>query len=93
MSHNPRFEIESILEGCAGKPLVTARRLDNRDFLLQRGSLLGGVAILSGNIPRAINEAGQQRSDLWGFWLCDPADVARFSVGQVVELEESVDYK
>jgi hypothetical protein len=88
---NPRFEVEALVENVRGFALVMARRLDDRAFLLRDGSLLQGVAIASADMPRKLDDAGEGRTDLWGFLLKRPTDLGRFRVGQTVELEAAPD--
>jgi hypothetical protein len=83
---NPSFEVESLVKVTDGMAVVLARRLDSMDFTLRPGSLLNGVSVSGGEIPRAINDAGQIRFDLWGFFLENPHDLSKFSVGQIVTL-------
>jgi hypothetical protein len=82
-----RFQIEAVLPNVAHGSVV-GRKLDDGDFVLGSDSYLGGVAIQPRTeVARALNESGEQRSDLFVFWLSSSTDISSFSVGQVATLE------
>lgn len=85
---SPRFEVEEVNEITGLGTVVFARRLDNYEFLLRKGSLLGGFEVQSGDIPRVVNADGTVRVDLWGFLLKEPDAAKYFHRGLIVELTE-----
>ena len=77
------FQIEFVL---ADRGFVIARLLEAADFRLTAQSTLAGCAVTAMDMPRAKNSDGSPRLDLFAFRLRDPADSARFKVGEVVDL-------
>ena len=72
-----RFRIEYLQ---AGEPAcVMARQLGEGDFRVGAGSTLGGVAV------KPIASQGKA-AGVYAFWLRSAADLAKFAVGDEVEL-------
>ena len=86
---NPKFEIEEISIIANVGALVMARKLNELDFELGSNSLLGGVPISGGDIPRKLSETGAPSLSSWGFFLKNQNDKDKFQKGQVVELTQS----
>ena len=87
---DPHFVVESLVESLGGSPWVVARRLDDHDLLIRYGTMLNGVPIANADIVRALNEVGEGRDDVWGFFLNSVDDLRRFTVGQTVALQQSI---
>jgi hypothetical protein len=87
MKQAAKFEIEDVSRLGGLGYLVLAKRLDETEFWLNNSTRLNGVPIRHGDIPRALDEHGDQRLDLWGFILLDEADRKKFKVGEIVDLE------
>ncbi len=87
MSQPAKFEVEDITPIPGQGYLVLARRLDDVDFSIDEFTRLDSAAIRHADIPRALDEHGNQRMDLWGFFLANDVDSKRFHAGKVVELE------
>lgn len=81
-----KFEVEDVSPITGQGYLVLARRLDDTDFWINESTQLDGAAIRHGDTPRALDEEGNQRMDLWGFLLANDEDSQRFNPGKVVEL-------
>ena len=88
---NPSFEIEEISTIANVGVLVIARKLDKLDFKLNNQSMLGGVPVSDGDIPRKLNESGAPILSTWGFFLKNKKDQNKFKKGQLVELTHSND--
>lgn len=86
-SSEPHFIVETLIE-VGGGHLVLVRRLDDRDFVVRDGSLLGGVPISAADMPRHLNAVGVGRGDRWAFWLDSHVALASFAAGQVVTLQQ-----
>ena len=83
----PRFEVESTVFITGRGYVVFAKRLDEREFRINNTTRLDGVAVLGGDIPRALDKNGKPRLNLWGF-LVDTEDAGgQFTPGKIVELE------
>ena len=78
---NPSFEVEEVNTVSNVGVLVIARKLDELDFKLNDRSLLGGVPISGGDIPRNLNESGAQILSTWGFFLKSEKDQNKFKKG------------
>lgn len=87
---DPHFVVEGLVENLGGSPWVLARRLDNHDLLIRYGVTLNGVPIVNADIVRALNEVGEGKDDVWGFFLNSLDDLRRFAVGQTVVLQDSI---
>lgn len=80
-----RFQIEAVLEPHIGA--VLAKQLDEGDFTLADGSLLGDVPLKTQlDMPRAIDSEGKPRLDVFAFYPLQKSDLALFTVGDVVRL-------
>jgi hypothetical protein len=86
---DPHFVVESLVESLGGSPWVVARRLDDNELRIRNGSMLNGVPIENADLLRAVNEVGEGRDDIWGFFLKNVGDLQRFTVGQTVTLQQS----
>lgn len=83
---NPSFEVEEVSTVTNVGVLVVARKLDVLDFKLHDHSLLNGVPISGGDIPRKLNESGTPILSTWVFFLKNEKDQHKFRKGQLVEL-------
>lgn len=81
-----RFEVQSIVDGV--RPFLIVRALEPGEVRLTASSLLHGAKVRAFDLPRAVDERGQPRHDLFGFILERREELARFSVGQRVELSD-----
>lgn len=82
------FVIEGTFEGGDGRGYVVARILGSDAFYVGPDAALGGCPVEQWlEIPRTLDEAGRQRTDLFGFCLKDTADRVRLKVGERVILE------
>jgi len=88
---NPSFEVEGITTITNVGVVVLARKLNELDFKLNKYSLLGGVPISGGDIPRKLSESGVPILSTWGFFLKNEKDQNKFKKGQLVELTHSND--
>ena len=86
---NPHFVVELLVESLAGSPWLVARRLDDHDLRIRKGSMLNGVPIENADLVRALSEVGEGRDDVWGFFLKSTGDLQRFTIGQTVALQQS----
>jgi len=82
----PSFEVEDISSITNVGVVVFARRLNQLDFELNEKSLLDGVPITGGDIPRKLSESGEQAFSTWGFFLKNEEDKDKFHKGQKVQL-------
>ena len=83
------FVIEGTFEGGDGRGYVVARVLGSAAFDVGPDAVLGGCPVEQWlEIPRALDEAGRQRADLFGFCLKDTADRVRLKAGDRVVLEQ-----
>jgi hypothetical protein len=87
MKQAAKFEVEDVLRYGGLGYRVLAKRLDETKFWLNNSTKLNGVPIRYGDIPRALDEHGDQRLDLWGFILLNESDRKKFQVGEIVDLE------
>ena len=79
-----RFEVEHI--GRDGEQ-VFAKQLDAGDFELGRGATLGGRSIQAQlSQPRAFDESGAPRTDLYAFTFAEPGRAQQWKLGEVVVL-------
>jgi hypothetical protein len=84
-----QFQIESIYRHQSrNKVYIFAKWLDtDNNWQLTETSTLGGVPIEKWfDIPRMIDENGDQRTDFFAFALKNDADQTKFEPGQIVEL-------
>jgi hypothetical protein len=82
------FVIEGTFEGADGRGYVVARVLGSAAFDVGPDAVLGGCPVEQWlEIPRTLDEAGRQRTDLFGFCFKDTADRLRLKVGERVVLE------
>lgn len=80
------FEIEQIVE-IKEQTYVLAKRITSGNVVLSDKAKLDGVPIHKWtDIPRGINEHGDQWLDLYAFVLRDNKDSSKFNLGQKVEL-------
>jgi len=87
MNARARFIVEAVTTISGRGVLVLARRGDAVEFWLNASTTLDGCPVAGGDIPRALDESGKPRLDLWGFFLRNDRDREKFSVGKVVQLE------
>ena len=83
-----QFEVENVVNLTDQGVLIFAKTMDDTEFFVKAGQQLNGCEISGGSIPRALEEDGRPRFDLWGFLLKNRNDEARFSVGDIVELSQ-----
>ncbi len=82
------FVIEATFEGGDGRAYVVARILGSAAFDVGPDAVLGGCPVEQWlDIPRTLDEAGRQRTDLFGFCLKDTTDRVRLKDGERVVLE------
>lgn len=80
------FEVEASLE-IGGRGYVFARVLSDVEFEVLDGATLGDVSIERWlEQPRALQEDGAPRTDLFAFCLADVQDLAKFNEGMLVTL-------
>ncbi|MEO0852947.1 MAG: hypothetical protein AAFY15_05520 [Cyanobacteria bacterium J06648_11] len=65
--------------------------IDNASFLIDHTARLNGAAIKHADIPRNLDENGNQRLDCWVFILEKDEDAELFTVGEVVLLESAIE--
>jgi hypothetical protein len=81
------FEVEQTAWIAQHLPIVLARLLVGSAFTLGDAATLGGCLVQEVvEIPPSVRADGSPRVDLFAFALVDPGELARFAVGQVVEL-------
>lgn len=81
------FEVEQTAMIAQHLPIVLARLLVGGDFVLGAAATLGGCPVQQFvEIPRSVRADGSPRLDLFAFALVEPDALARFTVGEVVEL-------
>ena len=83
-----QFEIESVIKVTNRGYYVLAKRLSaEQNFVVTDKSFLGGVELTKYlNIPRATNEKGEQRHDLFAFHIKNEEDNSKLKPKAVVEL-------
>lgn len=83
-----QFEIESVVKTTNRGYYVLARHLTpGQNFVVTNKSFLGGVELTTYlNIPRATNDKGERRYDLFVFHLKNEEDVSKLKPKTVVEL-------
>ncbi|MCB1045548.1 MAG: hypothetical protein KDC35_21590 [Acidobacteria bacterium] len=86
-----QFQVEYVMRVQNVGVFVFAHRCDNEEFWINESAKLNGCSITHGDIPRAFDERGNPRLDIWAFLLKNEGDVRNFSVGDVVYLESSKD--
>lgn len=81
------FEVVRVLE-IHGRVYVFARLLDrSARFSVSAGTTLGDCQVEPWlEIPRALDERGQQRPDLFAFCLSDQSDQQRLTIHSRVDL-------
>lgn len=84
----PKFEIESMFNILGRDQVcVTAKRLDDLYFKMSDNSTLNDIPIENfTDIPRAHDNDGNIRYDLFVFMLKDKDDKEKLVKGQIVEL-------
>ena len=84
-----QFEVESVVKLTSRfQTYIVARQVTPGNWKLSPTPTLGGVPIKEWtDIPRSEYTNGKQRMDIFGFCLCDPSDISKFSIGQIIELE------
>ena len=82
------FVIEGTFEGGDGRGYVLARAVDPTiTFTVSSETKLGGCAVERWlDIPRAMDAAGNQRTDLFGFCLRNVSDRTHLEIGARVVL-------
>ncbi|MEM6339452.1 MAG: hypothetical protein AAF673_05990 [Pseudomonadota bacterium] len=85
-----KFKIEYVFKVTGRGYFVTATLIENeRTFSLSEKSKLGEVGITSYvDKPRAIDEDGNIRHDLWAFQIKNERDADKLQRGQIVELSQ-----
>jgi len=86
---DPHFVVELLVESLGGLPWVGVRRLDDNDLRIRNGSMLNGVPIENADLVRGLNEVGEGKGDVWGFFLKSASDLQHFTIGQTVVLRQS----
>ena len=86
VSQPAKFEVREISQIAGLGFLVLARRVNDAEFWINQSTRLDGAAVKHGDVPRALDDYGDQQLDLWGFFLANAKDAERFQVGKVVEL-------
>jgi hypothetical protein len=83
-----KFEIDFVLSDKRKDNYVIARLMDpDQNFNVQENSFLNQVPIKSGIIsPRALDETGAPRYDLFIFYPVNPEDIKFFEKWMIVEL-------
>ncbi|PIA77431.1 hypothetical protein BFR04_08260 [Gaetbulibacter sp. 4G1] len=83
-----KFEIESVFKITGRGYFVTAKLVEEgKGFWLPENSKLGNIEITTSlTQPRAIDENGNVRLDLWAFQLKNDSDSEKFKEGEIVEL-------
>lgn len=83
----PRFTVEGFFSH-GSRALIFASALDPAmNFSVSNGARLGGCELLEFlDMPRALDEHGRQRLDLYVFELRNGSDLNRIEVGAIVEL-------
>lgn len=83
-----KFEIELVVSDKRKDNYVIARLLDpGQNFNVQENSFLNQVPIKSGVIsPRAMDETGAPKFDLFIFYTVNPEDIQAFEKLMIVEL-------
>jgi hypothetical protein len=83
-----QFEIESVFKITNRGYFVSARHLiPEQNFLITDKSFLGGVELNKYlDVPRAINDKGEQRSDLFAFHLKNDEDRTKLTPMTIVAL-------
>ena len=82
------FEVENVAMIAGRGPLILVRRIGNTDFNVKPGLELHGREIIGGDIPRALDDEGNPRLDIWGFLLKYEGDKNEFAIGDIVELSQ-----
>lgn len=88
MNSKAIFEVENVTTITGRGPFIFVKVLGCKDFRVESGLELHGCEIVGGDIPRALDNEGNQRLDFWGFQLKNDGDEANFSVGDIVELSQ-----
>jgi hypothetical protein len=85
---NVQFEIESILNTKGHEPYVVARMVNpGKEFTLGTIAFLNQIEIKPYFVsPRALDESGNPRFDLFIFYPAKAKDIQLFSQGMTVEL-------
>ena len=84
---NAKFKVEQTVTVSGRGAIVFAQPVDDNDFDLSEKMYLNGVKVTHADIPRALDEHGKQRLDIWGFCIEDEKDLSHFFEGQIVELK------
>ena len=77
-----RVRVESVI---AARRLVLARPIEPGTMLATPRATLGGRRVQYFDLPRKLLQDGAPDLELIGFVLADPADIAHFAPGAVVE--------
>ena len=77
-----RVRVESVV---AARGLVLGRPIEPGTMLATPRATLGGRRVKYFDLPRKLLEDGAPDLSLIGFYLEDPADVAHFPLGAIVE--------
>jgi hypothetical protein len=85
---NHQFKIESIFKlKASNKTCVFAQVIGSNDFKLTEKSTLGNIQIENWlDIPKANDEDGNPRTDLFAFLLKENNDKNKLRPGDIVEL-------
>ncbi len=81
------FEIDHVFKKVTRHgPHLIARILNKGDFQLTESSMFGGCELKSISMPRAIDEEGKPRFDIFAINLKDKSKRENFKKGQIVQL-------
>ena len=85
MSRPIQFQVEYVL--ARKQTTILARQITPGSFVLDDRSTLNGCRLQPHvSIPRSLDSAGQQRTDIFAFTLHDRSHSDKFVLGQIVEL-------
>ena len=85
MTKRPKFKVKHT-NTISERAIVFVQQLDHMDFVINDNTYLNGVKIIYVDIPRSVDEFGEQRKDIWAFCLDDKNGLSQFLEGQIVEL-------
>lgn len=81
------FEIDRVLKKVSrNSPQLIARLLNKEEFSLTESSTFGGFEIKSIAMPRALDDEGNPRFDIFIINLKDKSKREYFKPGQIVQL-------
>ncbi len=81
------FEIDHVFKKVTRhSPHLIARLLNNGDFQLTECSTFGGFELKAVSMPRALDDEGNPRFDIFAINLKDKSKREHFRKGQIVQL-------